>query len=157
MVNFRDPKLVYLDLCTYHAIFGLPLHAQDQRGPVLWQSPSSSSAIPWMVSTCESTPLEAPALRLCLTLVMGLGLAPNTRWEYFTTLDYECRVIQGRQPYRWTIWVCISGRFRGSSLSSHASETRADSLFGLALLPHAFYWAHGCDHQHRHSQSGDPN
>jgi hypothetical protein len=26
-------------------------------------------------------------------------------WEYFTTLDYEWRVIRGRLPYRWTIWV----------------------------------------------------
>src|SRR5712672_1652089 len=27
-------------------------------------------------------------------------------WEYFTTFDYEWSVIQGRRPYRWTIWVC---------------------------------------------------
>ena len=26
-------------------------------------------------------------------------------WEYFTTLDYEWRVIRHRLPYRWTIWV----------------------------------------------------
>ena len=26
-------------------------------------------------------------------------------WEFFTTLDYEWRVIRGRLPYRWTIWV----------------------------------------------------
>jgi len=26
-------------------------------------------------------------------------------WEYFTTLDYEWRVIQRRLPYRWTIWI----------------------------------------------------
>jgi len=26
-------------------------------------------------------------------------------WEFLTTLDYEWRVIQGHQPYRWTIWI----------------------------------------------------
>jgi hypothetical protein len=28
-------------------------------------------------------------------------------WEFITTLDYEWSVIQGRRPYRWTIWVSI--------------------------------------------------
>lgn len=26
-------------------------------------------------------------------------------WEFFTTLDYEWKVIRGRLPYRWTTWV----------------------------------------------------
>jgi len=26
-------------------------------------------------------------------------------WEFITTLDYEWSVIQGRRPYRWTIWI----------------------------------------------------
>jgi len=26
-------------------------------------------------------------------------------WEFFTTLEYEWDVLQGRRPYRWTIWV----------------------------------------------------
>lgn len=26
-------------------------------------------------------------------------------WEFFTTLEYEWRVIRGHIPYRWTIWV----------------------------------------------------
>ncbi|KAH9993367.1 hypothetical protein BJV77DRAFT_998172, partial [Russula vinacea] len=26
-------------------------------------------------------------------------------WEFVTTLDYEWRVIRGRLPYRWSIWV----------------------------------------------------
>lgn len=30
----------------------------------------------------------------------------HNRWEFFTTLDFEWRVIRGRVPYRWTIWVC---------------------------------------------------
>ena len=28
-----------------------------------------------------------------------------TSWEFFTTLDYEWRVIRGCLPYRWTILV----------------------------------------------------
>ncbi len=39
----------------------------------------------------------------------------HTRWEFVTTLCYEWRVIRGRRPYRWTIWVC-------SYMSSPASE-----------------------------------
>ncbi|KAN0116418.1 hypothetical protein V8E52_006037 [Russula decolorans] len=34
-------------------------------------------------------------------------------WEYFTTLDYEWRVIRGRLPYRWTIWIYAVARFAG--------------------------------------------
>lgn len=34
-------------------------------------------------------------------------------WEFFTTLDYEWKVIRGRLPQRYSIWVrnnrCISG------------------------------------------------
>ncbi|KAF8473059.1 hypothetical protein DFH94DRAFT_149353 [Russula ochroleuca] len=26
-------------------------------------------------------------------------------WEFFTTLDYEWRVIRGDLPYRWSIWI----------------------------------------------------
>ncbi|KAI0274125.1 hypothetical protein BGY98DRAFT_95060 [Russula aff. rugulosa BPL654] len=26
-------------------------------------------------------------------------------WEFFTTLEYEWRVIRGRLPYRWSIWI----------------------------------------------------
>ncbi|KAH9985019.1 hypothetical protein BJV77DRAFT_140345 [Russula vinacea] len=26
-------------------------------------------------------------------------------WEFVTTLDYEWRVVRGRLPYRWSIWV----------------------------------------------------
>jgi len=38
-------------------------------------------------------------LKICHTLG-GLYI-----WEFVTTLDYEWRVIQGHQPYRWTIWI----------------------------------------------------
>ncbi|KAI0279380.1 hypothetical protein BGY98DRAFT_438463 [Russula aff. rugulosa BPL654] len=34
-------------------------------------------------------------------------------WEYFTTLDYEWRVIRGRLPYRWTIWIYSAARLAG--------------------------------------------
>ncbi|KAN0116416.1 hypothetical protein V8E52_006035 [Russula decolorans] len=34
-------------------------------------------------------------------------------WEYFTTLDYEWRVIRGRLPYRWTIWIYSVARLAG--------------------------------------------
>jgi hypothetical protein len=27
-------------------------------------------------------------------------------WEFFTNLDFEWSIIQGRRRYRWTIWVC---------------------------------------------------
>jgi len=37
--------------------------------------------------------------KLCHT-VDGLYM-----WEFVTTLGYEWRVIKGRQPYRWTIWI----------------------------------------------------
>jgi hypothetical protein len=32
-------------------------------------------------------------------------------WEFFTTLEYEWKVIRRRLPYRWTIWVCEYLRF----------------------------------------------
>ena len=35
----------------------------------------------------------------------------SSSWEYFTTLDYEWRVIRGHLPYRWTIWVRNDGQF----------------------------------------------
>ena len=63
----------------------------------------------------------------------------HTRWEFITTLDYEWRVIQGRQPYRWTIWVCSYGLCWGTPLSSLlASEPQTDSslwqIYSLARL-----------------------
>ncbi|KAH9985083.1 hypothetical protein BJV77DRAFT_139391 [Russula vinacea] len=40
-------------------------------------------------------------------------------WEFFTTLDYEWRVIRGYLPYRWTIWIY--------------STTRVAALVGVVL------------------------
>jgi len=34
-------------------------------------------------------------------------------WEFFTTLNYEWRVIRGRSPYRWTIWIYSLTRVAG--------------------------------------------
>ncbi|KAF8494728.1 hypothetical protein F5888DRAFT_1805461 [Russula emetica] len=34
-------------------------------------------------------------------------------WEFIITLDYEWRVIRGRLPYRWTIWVYSLTRVAG--------------------------------------------
>ncbi|KAH9964990.1 hypothetical protein BC827DRAFT_1186849 [Russula dissimulans] len=31
-------------------------------------------------------------------------------WEFFTNLDYEWSIIQGRRPYRWTIWIYSAAR-----------------------------------------------
>ncbi|KAH9976466.1 hypothetical protein BJV77DRAFT_603156 [Russula vinacea] len=40
-------------------------------------------------------------------------------WDFFTTLDYEWRVIRGDLPYRWTIWIY--------------SVARVSALVGLIL------------------------
>ena len=44
-------------------------------------------------------------------------------WEFFTTLDYEWRIIRGNLPYRWTIWVR-----NDKHLILVSSATRADLL-----------------------------
>ncbi|KAH9988683.1 hypothetical protein BJV77DRAFT_729468 [Russula vinacea] len=31
-------------------------------------------------------------------------------WEFFTTLDFEWSIIQGRRRYRWTIWIYFFSR-----------------------------------------------
>ena len=55
----------------------------------------------WCIYVCF------PAL-LCLS--PGLYVSRHSpfasRWEFFTTLDYEWDVFRGRRPCRWTIWVC---------------------------------------------------
>ena len=55
------------------------------------------------VSLCYGAPY---ALNLRHGTQPRLGLMRlHTRWEFVITLYYEWRVIQGRQPYGWTIWV----------------------------------------------------
>ncbi|KAF8473077.1 hypothetical protein DFH94DRAFT_855978 [Russula ochroleuca] len=62
--------------------------------------------------------VSAQASRVIVKLwhtIIGLYL-----WEFFTTLDYEWRVIRGRLPYRWTIWIY--------------SFTRVAALVGVILF-----------------------
>ena len=58
-----------------------------------------SSGTFWLVSTCESF---AFCFRTLLHVIQTFFLSS---WEFVTTLDYEWRVIRGRLPYRWSIWV----------------------------------------------------
>ncbi len=67
-----------------------------------------------MVSTCGST--LRSALRAFSSSVIPFALTGtrlHTSWEFVTTLNYEWRTIRGRQPYRWTIWVCNYRRYWG--------------------------------------------
>jgi hypothetical protein len=57
--------------------------------------------MPQVVSTCESSQFPA-----CYATQFSLS-----SWEFFTTLDYEWRVIRGDLPHRWTIWVRIDRSF----------------------------------------------
>lgn len=65
------------------------------------------------------------------------------RWEFITTLDYEWRVIRGRIPYRWTIWVRGDQRF--ALASSHIENLLADSARSIDLFPHTCDWSFGRD------------
>jgi hypothetical protein len=47
-------------------------------------------------------PVSLPRSLLCYAIQLSESLS---RWEFFTTLDYEWRVIRRRLPYRWTILV----------------------------------------------------
>ena len=47
-------------------------------------------------------------------------------WEFFTTLDYEWRIIRGNLPHRWTIWVRNNKHL--NLVSSATQEPRADLL-----------------------------
>ena len=65
------------------------------------------------------------------------------RWELVTTLDYEWRVIRGRIPYRWTIWVRSDQRF--ALTSSHIEKFLADSACSIDIFPHTCGWSFGPD------------
>ena len=47
-------------------------------------------------------------------------------WEFFTTLDYDWKVIRGNLPHRWTIWVRID---RDLTLVSSATQEPGADLF----------------------------
>lgn len=48
---------------------------------------------------------------LHVTMLLNPSDSFLSSWEYFTTLDYELRVIRRRLPYRRTIWVCSDRLF----------------------------------------------
>jgi hypothetical protein len=60
-------------------------------------------------------------------------------WEFFTTLDYEWRVIRGRLPDRHAIWVSINGASRVLALSGFAHA------FSIDLLPQSRGLSHERD------------
>ena len=69
----------------------------------------------WKVRSCDSIDSGCFEALACheWSLYVGRHRFPPccatqpslSSWEFFTTLDYEWRVIRGRLPYRWTIWV----------------------------------------------------
>jgi hypothetical protein len=64
------------------------------------------------------------------------------RWEFVTTLDYEWKVIRGRIPYRWTIWVRSGQRF--ALASSHMENFWLIPLsFDRSIPSHVWpvFWA----------------
>ncbi|KAI0279382.1 hypothetical protein BGY98DRAFT_1096205 [Russula aff. rugulosa BPL654] len=40
-----------------------------------------------------------------ITLKLWHAIGALYIWEFLTTVDYEWKVIRGRLPYRWTIWI----------------------------------------------------
>ena len=87
-----------------------------------------------MVFSCET--LQTATHRVSCNLT-SIGL-PLSRWEFFTTLDYEWSVIRGDRPYRWTIWVCSSLLFGHVPGTDHPSEkvysfTRVCTLITVIL------------------------
>jgi hypothetical protein len=77
------------------------------------------SAVPWPGTgrlnhpVLDTSDLCEPLARDGRSLHVSLYSSPAcyatqsslSSWEFFTTLDYEWRVIRGDLPYRWTIWV----------------------------------------------------
>jgi hypothetical protein len=65
-------------------------------------------------------------------------------WEFITTLDYEWSVIQGRRPYRWTIWVSIVNL----GLMQPTAEPQTDVIPATGSLPDARGHTFGSDREH---------
>ena len=77
------------------------------------------SAVPWNLEgsinrffdtsdLCEDLARDGRSLHVSLyssPACYATRLVSLSSWEFFTTLDYEWRVIRGGLPYRWTIWV----------------------------------------------------
>lgn len=148
MVNFHDPLILARDFCAYHSLFVCLGQLENPAGPVFWQGFSPSSVTCWMVSTCKSMHL---VLSLHVTR-LGFTHIPDIRWEFFPSLDYEWRVVQGRVYYRCSIWVRISSW-------AHRLLPRQTDLFlslWVDILSFTHFHAHGRDHEHRRFQHDGP-
>lgn len=101
MVNYHDPVAVARE-------FGAYASPSDYRG----LHPDQA------VGLFDSGGREALALRgwyICVSLrllVLHASLYLTTqprhsasRWEFFTSLDYEWAVFRGNRPCGWSIWV----------------------------------------------------
>ena len=63
-----------------------------------------------------------------------------SRWEFFSTLDYEWNVFRGHIPYRWTIWVRDY-----QCLTLVPSPMWIDFSDSTDLFSHTHSWSHECD------------
>ena len=109
MVNFHDPAVLLQDQCGYYAFSASLRKLKNPTGAHLF-----TVALLKLSVTVDGLYMSVHVLRV--TLLPLTSTRPlHTRWEFVTTLYYEWRVIRGRRPYRWTIWVC-------SYMSSPASE-----------------------------------
>lgn len=75
--------------------------------------------------------------------VVAAQSSPSS-WEFLTTLDYEWRVIRGRLPYLWTIWVCNNRCFFTLSF------TMLCVVHSVDLLPRTCSRSFGRDFLHCH-------
>lgn len=68
-------------------------------------------------------------------LVCSLTQSSPSSWEYFTTLEYEWKIIRRRLPYRWTIWVRNDRRFTlvQSAVPRPCADARSVDLLFLAF------------------------
>jgi hypothetical protein len=97
MVNFHDPIVISDDFRAYHISSILTVASDITLG---------SSLIEALQLLCHT--LGGLYMWVCCLIVTRpelTGTRLRTRWEFVITLDYELRVIQGRQPYLWTVWV----------------------------------------------------
>jgi hypothetical protein len=76
---------------------------------------------------CSRASITLQMVSICgyALLCPPVALSPTftSRWEFFTTLDYEFNIVRGRRPYRWTLWVRNGGRIFGAHLPSRSLWT----------------------------------
>ena len=103
MVNLHSPVLSAKDSCAYGFVT-LPVPG-TLNNPVLLTATLVSL---WNV-------MSGIYLYVFTLLFLSVFQIYNflSSWEFVTTLDYEWRVIRGRLPRRYSIWVrnnrCITG------------------------------------------------